>query len=59
MAEATYCPDCKRIEGIGCACGLSFAEKIKGTQIDTRSLKTRDEQRRGKGTKRWRNSSPS
>lgn len=25
-----YCDDCHRIVGIGCACGLSFKEKIKG-----------------------------
>jgi hypothetical protein len=24
-----YCKDCGRIEGIGCACNLSFAEKMK------------------------------
>lgn len=28
-----YCPDCKRILGIGCACGLSFAERIKGVAL--------------------------
>lgn len=24
------CPECRRLLGIGCSCGLTFAEKIKG-----------------------------
>lgn len=29
MAKAEYCEKCKLIIGIGCACDLSFADKIK------------------------------
>jgi len=25
----TYCKTCGRAEGIGCACGLTFAQKMK------------------------------
>lgn len=28
--KITFCDDCGRIEGIGCACGLTFAEKVRG-----------------------------
>lgn len=28
-AKVTYCGTCRRIKGVGCACGLTFAEKIK------------------------------
>ena len=27
---AERCPECRRIVGIGCACGLTFAEKMRG-----------------------------
>jgi hypothetical protein len=31
MAEAKWCPKCKRIIGIGCACDDSFSDKVKTT----------------------------
>jgi len=31
--KVKYCKDCGRIEGIGCACGLSFAEKMKTVSL--------------------------
>ncbi len=29
-----WCSECGRAVGIGCACGLTFAEKIRSTQVD-------------------------
>lgn len=26
---SSWCPDCKRMKGVGCACGMTFAEKIR------------------------------
>lgn len=37
--KAEYCPKCRRIVGIGCACDLPFAEKLKTVQVDKESLK--------------------
>ena len=28
--KVAYCPKCKRIKGVGCACGLTFRQKIQG-----------------------------
>jgi len=28
-----YCEDCGRIEGIGCACGMTFIEKMKSQSL--------------------------
>lgn len=27
--QVTYCPKCKRIKGIGCACGVPFKDRIR------------------------------
>lgn len=35
----TYCPDCHRIIGIGCACDLTFAEKVKGQVFNLGTFK--------------------
>lgn len=40
--QVEWCPDCKRAVGIGCACGLSFAERIRGLQIDKFGLMDSD-----------------
>lgn len=32
MAE--YCEDCKRIKDIACTCDLTFAEKVKQTNVN-------------------------
>ena len=32
-----YCKDCGRSIGIGCACGMSFSEKIRGQKLHTAS----------------------
>jgi hypothetical protein len=42
MAE--YCPKCRRILGIGCACNLSFKDKIKTLHVDKNSLTDDDQQ---------------
>lgn len=34
-----WCPDCKLRKGVGCACGMTFAEKMKTVQIDKHSLR--------------------
>jgi hypothetical protein len=34
MPEAEYCDDCHRMKAISCTCGMSFAEKIKNTNIN-------------------------
>jgi len=31
--KVKYCKDCGRINGIGCACGLSFVEKMKTVSL--------------------------
>lgn len=46
MAEATYCDDCGRNELTGCACSLTFAQKLRGVQVDRHSLKTSDVKRK-------------
>lgn len=28
-----YCSECRRIKGIGCACDLTFAEKIRSSSV--------------------------
>lgn len=33
MATIEYCSDCTRIKGVGCACGLSFAEKVRSIPV--------------------------
>jgi hypothetical protein len=40
-AEDKWCCICKRLIGVGCACGLTFAEKIKSVAIDKTSLVVR------------------
>lgn len=30
MAEAEWCKECGRMIGIGCNCGMTFKDKIKG-----------------------------
>lgn len=37
--SASWCPDCGRIVGIGCACDLSFAEKVKGQTVNLGTFK--------------------
>ena len=32
--ESNYCNDCKRLKNIGCTCNMTFAEKIKNTQVN-------------------------
>lgn len=39
MAPAEYCPDCRRILGVGCACGLTFAEKVGSVTTATMAFK--------------------
>jgi hypothetical protein len=39
--ESKWCPDCRRLRLVGCACGLTFAEKIKTVAIDKTSLQVR------------------
>jgi hypothetical protein len=34
MSESNYCKDCKRLKDIACTCGMTFAEKIKTTQVN-------------------------
>jgi hypothetical protein len=31
VTAAQYCDACRRIIGVGCACDLSFADKVKTT----------------------------
>ena len=33
-AKIEYCLECRLIVGVGCACGLTFAEKMKSVQIN-------------------------
>lgn len=40
--KVEWCADCGRAKGIGCACGLTFAEKMKGLQVDKFGLLDRD-----------------
>lgn len=35
MAQVEWCSDCKRMVGITCDCGLTFAEKIKSISFET------------------------
>lgn len=35
MSEAKYCDDCSRMIGVGCACGMTFAEKLKFIRMDS------------------------
>ena len=28
-----WCKECGRLKGVGCACGLTFAEKIRSTSM--------------------------
>lgn len=48
MAEekVEWCDDCGRAVGIGCACGLSFAEKMKTIQVDRFGLLDMDRKRK-------------
>jgi len=39
VGQLEYCEDCKRAIGIGCACGMTFLEKLRTVQIDKESLK--------------------
>jgi hypothetical protein len=32
--ESNYCKECNRLKDIACTCGMSFAEKIKKTQVN-------------------------
>lgn len=34
MADDKWCPDCRRMIGVGCACGLTFAEKVKTVPVN-------------------------
>lgn len=38
MSQVVYCDDCGRAEGIGCTCGMTFAEKIRNIQVGEFSL---------------------
>lgn len=40
-----WCDDCHRAVGIGCACKLTFAEKIRGIQVDKFGLMDMDRKR--------------
>lgn len=44
-SQVQWCDDCGRSIGIGCNCGLTFAEKIHGVQVDTFSLLDKDRKR--------------
>ena len=35
-----YCEDCKRIVGVGCVCGVPFAERVKSVAVDKSSLRS-------------------
>lgn len=34
-----WCPECHRLIGVGCACGMSFLDKMRSVQVDRESLK--------------------
>jgi len=34
MPEVEYCSDCHRMKEISCTCGMSFADKIKSTNVN-------------------------
>lgn len=34
MTKAEYCEDCGRLKDVACVCGLTFAEKIKLTNVN-------------------------
>lgn len=38
-----WCPDCSRLVGVGCACNITLAEKLKSLRIDKTSLKNMGE----------------
>ena len=40
-----WCEDCHRAVGIGCNCGLSFAERMKSIQVDRFGLLDMDRKR--------------
>lgn len=39
-----WCDNCHRLIGVGCACDLTFAEKVKTVAIDKHSLTVDDQQ---------------
>jgi hypothetical protein len=39
-----YCTECHRLKGVGCACGLTFKEKVQTLNIDKHSLTSDDQQ---------------
>lgn len=41
-----WCADCGRRVGVACNCGMTFAEKMQGLQIDRHSLKQREDRLR-------------
>lgn len=45
MVDSNYCDECHRLKDIACTCGMTFAEKIKTTQINWATWSaTRDKQ---------------
>jgi hypothetical protein len=32
--ESNYCQDCKRLKDIACTCGMSFAEKVRTSNLN-------------------------
>jgi hypothetical protein len=39
MTAAEYCADCARIVGVGCVCGVPFADRIKGQTFSLGTFK--------------------
>lgn len=37
--ESNWCSECGRMKGVGCHCGVPFAERVKSVQINEASLK--------------------
>ena len=33
MSQVTYCPDCHRMEGISCTCGMPYKEKLRSIHV--------------------------
>lgn len=35
LTKGSWCPDCHRMVGVGCACGLSYRDKLLSLSVDT------------------------
>lgn len=36
QTRSKWCPECHRMVGVGCACGMSYRDKLRSVQVDYR-----------------------